>query len=462
MSGKHERLLDDGDDHPEDKCSLVTPCIACCSNKRKAYRISWTLVTMVMTFLIYASFHMTRKIPSTVMDVFNPINSEKESVYGVPVKSPQGGNDTCTNTGWEPFSDDLSPTYINQDSVGLKVSNVTVTGVTVNGKYLATTDSYYASYRPTDSSKDKDGAVIVYCPSAYQLNVACNFTGDRTPNAWVISTNNSLFGDECDERNVLFAVNTSSPVPNAVGKENVYGKGGWNTCSAAGKVDKAGSPSFAVNGIGTTGTDLWADMITFYLAFYALGLFIAGHVADRMNRKLFVVIGMGGSAATVALVGLAYYFNAKSAAYFWIVMGVMGLFQATGWPAVVSITGPWLGKGKRGLLMGIWNAHTSVGNIMGNIIGAAGLDVVMGEFDCGNNWPMAFILAAIAMTGINLLCVLVLKSHPKNVGLEEIAPEEVRSFRLSFVRSFSLSFVRPSVVRKGVFVLCFVLRYYID
>lgn len=38
-----------------------------------------------------------------------------------------------------------------------------------------------------------------------------------------------------------------------------------------------------------------------------------------------------------------------------------GLLQATGWPSVVSVMANWFGKGKRGLIMGIWNAHTSVG-----------------------------------------------------------------------------------------------------
>ena len=110
--------------------------------------------------------------------------------------------------------------------------------------------------------------------------------------------------------------------------------------------------------------------------------------------------------------------------YYWVIFGLQGLCQATGWPAVVAITGPWLGKGKRGFLMGIWNAHTSVGNIMGNVIGAAGLVVKAPGFSCNNNWPMAFILAACAMTGINLITIFVLRSHPNSVGLEELEPLE--------------------------------------
>lgn len=44
-----------------------------------------------------------------------------------------------------------------------------------------------------------------------------------------------------------------------------------------------------------------------------------------------------------------------------------GFMQATGWPSVVAVMGNWYGKGKRGAVMGIWNAHTSVGNILGSV-----------------------------------------------------------------------------------------------
>lgn len=42
-----------------------------------------------------------------------------------------------------------------------------------------------------------------------------------------------------------------------------------------------------------------------------------------------------------------------------------GIFQTTGWPGVVTVVGNWFGEGKRGLIYGIWNSHTSIGNIVG-------------------------------------------------------------------------------------------------
>ncbi len=49
---------------------------------------------------------------------------------------------------------------------------------------------------------------------------------------------------------------------------------------------------------------------------------------------------------------------------------IIDLFQSTGWPGVVAVMGNWFGKQGRGFLMGIWNSHTSVGNILGAVIPA--------------------------------------------------------------------------------------------
>ena len=44
--------------------------------------------------------------------------------------------------------------------------------------------------------------------------------------------------------------------------------------------------------------------------------------------------------------------------------------QSTGWPGVVAVMGNWFGKKRRGLLLGVWNSHTSVGNILGTVVPA--------------------------------------------------------------------------------------------
>ena len=51
--------------------------------------------------------------------------------------------------------------------------------------------------------------------------------------------------------------------------------------------------------------------------------------------------------------------------YFVAINIVQGFLQSIGWPSVVAVVARWWGHDNRGLIMGVWNAHTSVGNIMG-------------------------------------------------------------------------------------------------
>ena len=53
-----------------------------------------------------------------------------------------------------------------------------------------------------------------------------------------------------------------------------------------------------------------------------------------------------------------------------IYMFLNAQLQSTGWPGVVAVIGNWFGKKRRGLLLGVWNSHTSVGNILGTAIPA--------------------------------------------------------------------------------------------
>ena len=110
----------------------------------------------------------------------------------------------------------------------------------------------------------------------------------------------------------------------------------------------------------------------------------------------------------VTLTGLAYYFKSHSMVYWSSIYALQGVFQSTGWPTVVGIMGNWCGHGKRGLIMGLWNAHTSVGNIVGSLLAAASLNIGgAGELgDSGSNWAMAFFMPAIMMFTVAILCVL--------------------------------------------------------
>ena len=164
---------------------------------------------------------------------------------------------------------------------------------------------------------------------------------------------------------------------------------------------------------------------TIYLIFYAVGLFVSGHVADHMSLRLFLTIGMLGSGTFVALIGFAHAFAIHNLWYFYVCYAIQGIFQSTGWPAVVAVMGNWFPKNSRGVVMGVWNAHTSVGNILGSLISGAALGMGMN----GADWPAAFYLsgALIAIMGVLVFCFL--PNKPEDVGLPSVLQEEEEAAR---------------------------------
>ncbi|MBA0728644.1 hypothetical protein Golax_001530 [Gossypium laxum] len=74
-----------------------------------------------------------------------------------------------------------------------------------------------------------------------------------------------------------------------------------------------------------------------FLSSYAIRVYFAGHVGDRIDLRLFLVFGM-------MVVALSPCFSG----------------QPIGLPCVVAIAGNWFGKEKRGLIMEVLASHTYI------------------------------------------------------------------------------------------------------
>lgn len=159
---------------------------------------------------------------------------------------------------------------------------------------------------------------------------------------------------------------------------------------------------------GTSGTVLLGNVDVAFLASYSVGMFTAGCLGDRLDLRYFLSGGMVGSGVVVSLFGLAYWLNVHWLGYFFIVQIAGGLVQATGWPSVVTIMGNWFGKNKRGLIMGVWNAHTSVGNIWGTLMASSVLKY---------GWGWSFIVPGIAVITGGVVIFLYLAVDPEVAGL---------------------------------------------
>ncbi|XP_062258579.1 glucose-6-phosphate exchanger SLC37A1 isoform X8 [Platichthys flesus] len=164
-----------------------------------------------------------------------------------------------------------------------------------------------------------------------------------------------------------------------------------------------------------------------FLCAYAVGMYLSGIIGERLPIRLYLTVGMLASGLFTCLFGLGYVYNIHSLGFYICIQACCccaenlqlrcacvkdklrvanGLVQTTGWPSVVTCIGNWFGKGRRGLIMGLWNSHTSVGNILGSLI--AGYWV-------SSNWGLSFIVPGIIIAIMGVFCFFFLIEHPNDL-----------------------------------------------
>lgn len=74
---------------------------------------------------------------------------------------------------------------------------------------------------------------------------------------------------------------------------------------------------------------------------------------------------------------------------------------------MVTVVGNWFGRGKRGLIFGIWNSHTSLGNILGSLIAAEFVE---------SDWGLSFMIPGAAMGFAGFTIFLFLAPNPIDIG----------------------------------------------
>ncbi|CAA0836715.1 Putative glycerol-3-phosphate transporter 1 [Striga hermonthica] len=181
---------------------------------------------------------------------------------------------------------------------------------------------------------------------------------------------------------------------------------------------------------GPNGTSLLGEVDVAFLFVYAVGMYFSGHVGDRVDLRVFLTIGMVGTGLFTSLFGVGYWANVHLYYYYLIVQMVAGLFQSTGWPSVVAVVGNWFGKRRRGVIMGIWNSHTSIGNIIGSVVAS---------FLLKYGWGWSMVVPGLGIAFVGILVFLFLAVSPQFVGadLDEEDDLSMSSPKKSLLRSKS-------------------------
>ncbi|XP_009950005.1 PREDICTED: glycerol-3-phosphate transporter-like, partial [Leptosomus discolor] len=144
-----------------------------------------------------------------------------------------------------------------------------------------------------------------------------------------------------------------------------------------------------------------------FLCAYAVGMYLSGIIGERLPIRYYLTVGMLASGLFTAMFGLGYFYNIHNLWFYIMAQIANGLVQTTGWPSVVTCIGNWFGKGRRGLIMGIWNSHTSVGNILGSLIAAYWVSAC---------WGLSFVVPGVIIAVMGIVCFLFLIEHPKDIS----------------------------------------------
>ncbi|XP_059954435.1 glucose-6-phosphate exchanger SLC37A1 [Mesoplodon densirostris] len=144
-----------------------------------------------------------------------------------------------------------------------------------------------------------------------------------------------------------------------------------------------------------------------FLCAYAVGMYLSGIIGERLSIRYYLTFGMVASGTFTALFGVGYFYNIHSFGFYVVTQIINGLVQTTGWPSVVTCLGNWFGKGRRGLIMGVWNSHTSVGNILGSLIAGYWVSTC---------WGLSFVVPGAIVAAMGIVCFLFLIEHPKDIA----------------------------------------------
>lgn len=162
---------------------------------------------------------------------------------------------------------------------------------------------------------------------------------------------------------------------------------------------KVNSKNFFLILDGADASALLGFLDSSFLVCYAIAMFFSGMIAERVSLRYFLALGMLFSGFFCYSFGYAKTKDIHSMLYFVVVQGLAGIFQTTGWPGVVTVVSRWCGKSKRGLIFGIWNSHTSVGNMLGTYIAAHYVD---------SDWSMSFIVPGAVMGVVGFIIFMFL------------------------------------------------------
>jgi OPA family sugar phosphate sensor protein UhpC-like MFS transporter len=148
-------------------------------------------------------------------------------------------------------------------------------------------------------------------------------------------------------------------------------------------------------------------IVTGYATVYAVGQFINGVLGDRLGARVMLAIGFVLTAICSALLGFG-----ESVGVMALIYGINGYAQSMGWPNVTRAMTNWFTVRERGRVMGWWGTNYPVGEAIATAFAA----FLLAHY----GWRSTFIVPAAVVLVVGVAVTLMVRDHPRDVGLPPI------------------------------------------
>jgi len=144
-----------------------------------------------------------------------------------------------------------------------------------------------------------------------------------------------------------------------------------------------------------------------YAAFYAIGQFINGQLADRFGPRKMMTTAL--SIAVLCNLGMSM---ADSYTAMLVLWAINGYAQSAGWTLVVQTAANWTKVERRGAVLGIISTCYAVGNVLAWLLAGFLVDSI--------GWRAAFAVPAFVALPVAIAIGVFLRNDPRDAGLPRI------------------------------------------